>query len=350
MGLNLNDTYTMLQVLAQTYPPTTLLRDTFFPEVVTSPTNKVLMDYKKGGRELAPFIVKGSKGTNVARGGFVTKEYEPPMMAPKRPISISDLEKRSFNENIFTTITPEQRAMKMRADDLADLVDMNTRRVEWMCAELLTKGQIVVKGYADDGKTAIQDTITYADWDQKLILSGADVWTNTASDIYGQLQEGSKVVARNSGRVPEVAIASYATCGRILKNASIMEFLMVPNAQNLSLMSIQPKIITSGVTRIGYIQSLNLEIYAYDGIYTDEAGVIQQYIPDGYFIMGVKGRGKQVCAAITQLEQGTFKTYEGQNVPKVWNDEDSDTQMIRVASKCIPKPEYINDWYTIKAY
>jgi len=351
MAINLNNTYTLLQALEQTFPPQTLFRDTFFPDVKTFPTRTVMMDYRKGSRVLAPFVSKGGSGVNVHRKGFTTKEYEPPMMAPKRPTVISDIENRGFGENVFSAVTPEQRAMQLRAQDMSELIDTNTRRIEWMCSQLMLYGQFNVMGYADDGKTAIIDTVTYPDWTQKLTLTGTDMWTNVNADMYGNLQDASRTVSRNSGRVPDVAIGSYETCDKILKNAAIIQFLLVPNAQNLLLMSIQPRIISPGVVRIGFIQSLNLEIYAYDGIYEDESGVNQQYIPDGYFIMGVSGRGSQLCGAITQLESDeVWRTYQGINVPKIWSEKGEDAQMLRMASKCVPKPEFIDDWYTLKAF
>ncbi|HWR07758.1 major capsid protein [Sporomusa sp.] len=349
--MDINNTYALLQALAQAFPPQTLFRDTFFPDVKTFVTKTVLMDYKKGNRKMAPFVSKGSGGVNVGRSGFSTKEYEPPMMAPQRPTTNEDVENRAFGENVFSAITPEQRAQELRAQDMADLIDMNIRRVEWMCSQLMLHGQFEVAGYADDGETVIIDTVTYPDWTQKLTLTGPDMWTNPNADIYGVMEDMSQTVSRNSGRVPEVAIGSYKTCQKIIQNASILQYLMIPNAQNMSLMSFQPRIISPGVRRMGFIQSLNLEIFAYDGIYEDAAGNTPQYIPDGYFIMGVSGRGSQLFGAVNQLEQdGVRRTYQGANVPKVWNETGKDVQMIRVASKCVPKPEFIDDWYTLKAY
>ena len=351
MAININDTQFLLAALEQTYPPQTLLRDTFFPNPQTFVTNTVLMDYKKGNRQLAPFVNRSGGNVNVERVGFSTKEYEPPMMAPSRPTTNDDVSKRAFGENVFSTRTPEQRAMELRATDMADMIDMNTRRIEWMCAQLMLYGKFDVSGYADDGKTALIDTVTFADWTQKLTLTGADCWNTTTADPYSVLEEMSQTVGRNAGRVPDVAICSYATKNKFVNNAKIMEVLQIPNRSNMSMMSIEPRITSPGVVRVGIIESLNLELYAYDGIYQDDVGAVQQYIPDGYMIMGVSGRGSQLFGAVTQLEEdGVRRTYEGKNVPKVWNEVGKDVQMLRVASKCVPKPEFIDDWYTLKAY
>lgn len=352
MAININDTQMLLAALEQTFPPQTLFRDTFFPNMPTFPTKTVLMDYRKGSRTLAPFVSRHGGSVNVNRNGFSTKEYEPPMMAPARPTTNADVEGRAFGENVFSTRTPEQRAMELRAKDMADMIDMITRRTEWMCAQLMLFGKFDVAGYADDGKTTLVDTVTYADWTQKLTLTGTDLWTATATaDPYSNLEEMSQTISRNSGRTPDVAICSYATKNKILNNAKILDVLKIPDRQNLSLMSIAPRITAPGVTRVGIIESLNLELYAYDGIYQDDAGAVQQYIPDGYVIMGVSGRGSQLFGAVTQLEEdGVRRTYEGKYVPKIWNEVGDDVQMLRVASKCVPKPEFIDDWYTLKAY
>jgi hypothetical protein len=355
MTININDTQLLLAALEQTFLPQTLLRDTFFPNPVTFPTKEVLMDYRKGNRVLAPFVTKSGGNVNVERTGYSTKSYEPPMMSPSRPLTIKDIENRAFGENIFSARTPQQRALEIIAKDLADLVDMNTRRVEWMAAQLMLYGEFDVAGYADDGKTQVIDTVSYSDWTQKLTLSGNDLWSaTTTADPYSNLEEMSQTIARNSGRIPGIAIMSYATKNKFLDNAKIKEVLLIPSRDNLTLMSLAPRITSPGVVRIGFIESLNLELYAYDGIYQDDSGNIQQYIPDGYVIMGVSGRGSQLFGAITQLEgpdgSDNFLTYEGKNVPKIWSEKGKDTRMLRVASKCVLKPEFIDDWYTLKAF
>ncbi|MDU2063774.1 MAG: major capsid protein [Sporomusaceae bacterium] len=349
MALNLNQTQTLLGALERSFPPQTLFRDTFFPTPLTFPTKTVLMDYRKGNRQLAPFVAQGGSGANVNRIGFVTKEYEPPMTAPERPLTVKDLEGRAFGENVFSTQTPEQRAALIVAQDMADLVAMNTRRMEWMCAQLMVYGSFTVTGTTDDGKAQLIDTVTYSDWTQKLTLSGADLWSASTSDAYSHLEQASQTVSRNSGMVPGVAIMSYKTKAAFLNNASIVSKLMIPSRDNMALMSLQPRITAPGVVRIGYIEGLNLELWAYDGIYQDDAGNIQQYLPDGYVIVGVPGRGSQLFGAVTQLESDdVYRTYQGANVPKVWSEQGKDTRMLRVASKGVPKPEFVDDWFTLK--
>ena len=65
--------------------------------------------------------------------------------------------------------------------------------------------------------------------------------------------------------------------------------------------------------------------------------------------MGISGRGKQLFAAITQLEgNGEFKTYASAFVPKVWDDIESNTKKLAVSSAMLPVPATYDDWYTLK--
>lgn len=82
MGFDLDNTRTLLGVMSKTNIPSTLLVDTFFPQVITFPTTDVDVDYEKGGRKMAPFIVSGAGGVNIGREGFKTIRYTPPTMAP----------------------------------------------------------------------------------------------------------------------------------------------------------------------------------------------------------------------------------------------------------------------------
>ena len=98
MPINIDDTRTLLQAIERTNPPTTTLIDTFFPAVKTFLTNTVDMEYRKGGRRMAPFVVPGSKGVNMSRNGSQIRSYKAPLMRPKRTIEASDIERRVGKE------------------------------------------------------------------------------------------------------------------------------------------------------------------------------------------------------------------------------------------------------------
>ena len=89
--LNIDDTRTLLGVVERSFKPTTTLIDTFFPEEKTFITEYVEMEYRKGARRMAPFVVPGTKGVNLARTGTKVRTYKAPLMKPKRVIEASDI-------------------------------------------------------------------------------------------------------------------------------------------------------------------------------------------------------------------------------------------------------------------
>lgn len=348
MPINIDDTRTLLGVVERAYKPTTALVDAFFPQVRTFVTEYAELEYRKGGRKMAPFVVPGTKGVNVAREGSQIRQYKAPIMKPKRVIEVNDVMRRGFGEDVYSTRTPEQRAQEMRARDLADLMDMCVRRQEWMAANLLINGSYEVAGYADDGRTAKIDTVSF-DFDNKITLSGSDTWDNASAKIYDNIGDASQGIRRNAGAIPTVAIMSSNVVKYLMDNEQLYRYLLVPNRENLAFMSLQPRLERPDLMRVGMIQALNLELYAYDAVYEDEKGNIAQYIPDDHIIIGVPGRGKRLFGAVTQMEADQqLHTYEGMYIPKVTADIESDTSSLAVSSRCVLCPEFLDDWATIK--
>lgn len=350
MAFDINETRTLLGVVERKFRPNPVLVNTFFPNAVTYPTSVLDVDYKKGGRKLAPFVVPGGKGVNIGRDGVVTRSYKAPMMRPKRILTVDDLSKRAAGEAVYSTRTPEQRAEEYRAGDLRDLEDCCLRREEFMAAQLLINGEYEIKGYADDGKVQLVDTIAF-DFTQELNLSGQDAWSDTEhADAYGQLSEAAKKIRQNAGLVPNVMFMSDKTAQLLLKNKSVRDHMLIPSRDNLALMSIQPQVESLEVTRFGRIGALNLEAYVYDGIYQDdETDKPVQFLPDGYVVVGVSGRGRRLYGAVTQMERDQqYHTYEGRYIPKVTADYESDTSAVIMSSRCLVVPESVDDWFVLK--
>lgn len=353
MAYNINDTVTMLAALKQTLPPSTFLLDTFFPNVLPPfTTAEVDMEYKKGGRKMAPFATPGAKGMNSARSKSMIRRYKPPMLKSRRPITMEDIQGRGFGETIYSELTPQERAVRQRAEDLSELQDEHIRRLEWEAAQILNYGEFEARGFADDGKEQVVDTITYDGWTQKIILSGGDTWDNADADIYSMIDGASQKVAQATGALPGIMVLGKNGLPCMLNNESMYKKLLVPNAENLKLMSFAPRYVTPEVRYCGRIVSMNLDIYQYFGSYEEknEAGVYvnKPFIPDNAAILGVPGRGRQLYGAVTVVQNKEHVTYSARFVPKVTADEESDETALNLYSRPILVPEYIDDWFMIQ--
>ena len=345
----IRDMVTLLQAIEQIKDPATYLVDTFFPQKLpTAFTDYVSIEYKKGKRTLAPYIVKGSKGVNIARDTAQAKFYTAPLMGPRRVLSIQDIESRMFGETpIYSSITPEQRAAAMQAQDLVDLKKMIANRKNKMAADILQTCRTVIKGYADDGQTFIQDTISF-DWDGDLNISVA--WSDPTASIYDDLQAAVEKIAEDTGEFPTLMLCGKNVEKYLRQNLEIFDWLMVPNRQNLAMASFAPRYDSINSRYIGNIQSLGLEVRSYIETYTDDDGTVKPFIEPDNVIIANPGKGKQLSSRITLID-GVKKapvSYVAEYVPYYAADENAQQMSLALYSRQLLIPDVIDDWVCVK--
>lgn len=345
-----NDTLSLMSVMERMKEPASFLLDTFFPQIpATAATSKIMVEYRKGGRRLAPFVVKGSKGVNVARETSWLETYTPPMVGPRRVIAPEDLEHRMFGETVFSTKTPAQRAAELQARDLVELRDMVINRKNKMAADILTTGKCDIKGYADDGKTVLLDTVSFPGWDQK--LTPTTTWDKAGADIWHDIKNMSELIQENTGQIPTLMLCGKNIEDYLLSNEKIFKWLSVPSRENLALLALQPRFVSNQIRRIGLIQSLNLEIYSYAETYTDDDGTVKPFLDPDSVIIANPGRGRQLHGAVNLLNDSLngYVTYSGQYVPYYSGDKNSQEISLTMYSRFLLAPAWADDWALIKA-
>lgn len=152
MSINLYDTHTLLSLGEVAKPKSTFLRDRFFP---TAPedifvSEDVLVDFKdEAGSTLAPVVLPSKGGIAVEREGYETHSFTPPLVAPERPLTVDQLNKRQAGESIVSSQTPQEREARIILKDIEDLNAMIDNREEYMAAQTLLNNGYTLKQYAD---------------------------------------------------------------------------------------------------------------------------------------------------------------------------------------------------------
>lgn len=347
--LDLKDTYSLMQAAERIKAPASFLLDTFFPnKPAVAATKHIMVEYRKKGRKLAPFVVPGSHGSNVGFGGSQVDVYTPPMMGPAVNITPEMIDERGFGETVYSTMTPAERANQLRAQALIELQDMIINRKNKMAADILTTGQCVIEGYADDNKVKVLDTVKF-DWEQK--ITPATAWTQAGATIYDDIRNASLLIQENAGMVPTVMVVGKNVFRYLIDNEEIGKILAIPSRENLSMFSLQPTITSPQIMYGGKIASLGIDIYTYAETYTAEDGSVKPFIPDDGVIIAVPGRGRQLHGAITLLDESrkNFNTYIGTYVPYLKGDEDAQQLKLTMYSRCVLAPEFADDWVFINA-
>ena len=164
--LDIFKTHTMLLLVKELNPLHTFLRDRYFPTNESTDlfaTDDVLVQYRSGSKKLAPFVAPRKGGVAVLRKGHHMERYTPPYIAPKRTMTIDDLNKRGFGEALYTKLTPAQRQATLMMQDFEDLDEMISRREEAMAAETLLTNGCVMKHITDDPSKPEEKEIRFYD-------------------------------------------------------------------------------------------------------------------------------------------------------------------------------------------
>lgn len=343
--VKLYKTYTLLQAIVSMPKVNTFLRDSFFPKNETFVTEDVLIDIKKGKRKMAPFVAPRVGGVTVAREGYRTEKFTAPRLAPQRPMTVDDVATRLVGENVFSNRTPEQRQQELLASDLQDLGEMIDRREEWMAAQTLFNGKVVLKGYAGSKDSNYVEQEMDYDFENEVTLSGTDLWTSANADIYGSIEDARKDCIKKSGIAPDTLILGSEAYAAFRDNEKIKKLM---DLANMRMGVIEPSLVNDAITYVGKLPGLGIEIYTYDDWYIDDDGEEYPFVPPKKVLLAKRAFGGFAYGAVTQLEEKSFNTYEGRLIPKMWSDEANETFMVRMSSKPVPKPGDINSWAVLE--
>lgn len=140
------DTNTLIQVVPNLKRPTTFLLDRFFPNIVQSETEYVSIDVDVGKRRMAPFVSPLVEGKLVEQRRMQTNTFKPAYIKDKRAPDLRKPVRRMIGERIGGELTGAEREMANLEAEMTDQIDILTRRLEWMAAQALSSGTVLIKG------------------------------------------------------------------------------------------------------------------------------------------------------------------------------------------------------------
>lgn len=339
---------TMIAAIQQMKPHHTFLRDRYFPTGAGDifPTEEVLIDYKDGNKKIAPVVAPRKGGITVLRDGYTTKRYEPPFIAPKRPLTIDDLNKRGFGENLYSQVTPEQREAQVLGTDLQELSLMIDGREEYMAAQAMLNNGYTLKQYIDEygGKYEEWDLFFYDGTNNPARYTPAGVWSNPDYDIYGDIAAMIKML-KTRGLPAEDLVMSGDVSQHILNNNKIQKML---DNRRVNIGEIAPIELPDGASRIAVlnVEGKNINLISYDETYEDENGQDTAYFGSGNAVLTAPASGRALYGAVSQLEQsdGRFHTYAATRVPKYTADAEAEVRTIKVSAKPLLIPRNKAPW------
>lgn len=332
MSLNIFDTRTMLEALEQLKPARSFLLDMFFRRINVSNSKYVDIDIYKGKRRLAPFVNPRLEGKVVEKRGYKTYTYEPPYIKPKMVTTAEDLLQRSMGNHIYMdNMSPAEKAAEEVGKNLAELDEMITRREEWMAAQVLTTGKIVVKGDGVDDEIDFLMEATHLP-----TLSGGALWSApTTAKPLDDFRDWKRRVAQDSGVVPTDAIIGSSAYENFMACNQITGANGLFDLRRVNVGEINPRDLGNGVSYIGTITEIGLDLWTYDEWYVDEYDndTEKPMMPVDKVLLGNP-------AARTQRQYGAIRDITAlasvPRYPKSWEEPDPSARYIMLQSAPLP--------------
>lgn len=355
MALNFFDTHTLLASVQQLEPLHTFLLDRYFPTNSATDvfaTDDVLVEYKKGSKKAAPFVAPRKGGITILRDGYTVKRFTPSYIAPKRTLTIDDLNKRGFGEALYSQLTPQQRQAVLMLRDLDELRTMNERRKEAMAAEVIFTNGCVMDEYVDDLHNFEEKEVRFYDGPQNpAVYTPSAYWSTTEASGKQILSDVAAMIAMLTRRglpATEVLVAPDVA-DVILANEWILKLL---DNRHYEIGGVDPAVLPSGASKICRlnIKGRMIDFLSYEDTYTEIDGTVKSFIPQGMIAVCAPSAGRTIYGAVTQLEQadGEFHTYAGVNVPKYLSDARSNVRELILTSAPLCMPNNENPFITAR--
>ena len=352
MNINILSSHALIRSASQLVRPVTFLRDRYFPTNDATDifsTDDVLMEFQDGNKKLAPFVAPRKGGMTILRDGYTMERYSPPFIAPKRPLTVDDLNKRGFGEAIFTQLTPEQRQAALIFKDMQDMDDMIARREEAMASELLLTNKLVMKHHADEISKYEEMVIQFYSGSNPNVASLTTKWNTDGANILGDLAVLVRMITAKGLPVTDL-LCSPDVADVIIRDDTIEKFL---DNRRYELGNVDPKLLPAGAALICVlnVNGRYINVISYDETYTADNGTDTQFITAKHAVLTAPNCGRTLYGAVTQVEQddGLFHTRAGRRVPKFVSDATGNSRDIYLASRPLLVPNNKCGWVAFQA-
>lgn len=249
-----------LAEVVRTAPPVrTFFLDRYFTNIKLFPTKSVDIDVVKGDRQMAAFIHPMVGGEVLRDEGYKTENFTPPMINPMTVTTAEDALERMPGEDLYSGLTPEDRAAKQLTEDYKRLNDAATRREEWMAVRSIMDGQIPIVG---NGMNKVIDF----GFTNKVKLEGTKQWGKSAAKPLDDLEDWVDQVLTNGFSNVDHVIMGKSALRAFLADSIVKEML---DNRRVEMGLIKPSDLANGARYIGHLNKPNLDIYTYGEVYLD---------------------------------------------------------------------------------
>ncbi len=333
----------LAEVVRQAPPVHTFFKDKFFTNVKPFATERVDIDLVKGDRRMAAFVHPRVGGTVLKANGYQTVSYKPPLINPYDISTADQLMERMPGEDLYSGLTPAQRAAQQLVDEYNRLNDATTRREEWMAVKAITTGQIPVKG------EGVDEVIDFG-FTNKDELTGNKIWGGSEATILDDLENWVKQTRINGFANVDMCIMGQDARRAFFNDENVQKLL---DNRRIEIGLMQPSELPNGATYYGHLAAPSLDIYGYDEVYyddwTDPANPeTKPLIPDNMVVLISSNAGYMMAYGLcTYIEDttGQWVTAQSDRVLRSYVEHHPDRRMLELQAHPLPIPDKVDSWF-----
>lgn len=350
----IRETYKLVKTVKKMYPVVQFLKDRYFPDGPVYYSEKALIEFKKKGRKIAPFVVPLVNGIIMEKDGYRTDVVDAPYIAPKRVITAKELEQKAFGESPESGRSPEQRENELESEFIDDNRISILRRHEKMCADILLTGQVIMKHYA-----TAEDAAKGENYDFKYLRFYEGEFKNkykftkkfkdmTTAEKIQEFYKMATVLRKRGVRATDIVMTSDVSM-LLMSDKDFLEFY---NKAKVNIGEINPTELPDGVVSNGSINinGVVMTLFTYDEIYEDLDGEEKAILPAGTIAFLQPNMGTTVYAQVTFYTKDGFKSYAEKIVPRLVGDEKSNMAEVQAFSRPVMYPNDMDGWLVANIY
>ena len=126
------------------------------------------------------------------------------------------------------------------------------------------------------------------------------------------------------------------------------KWLLIPNRQNIALMNLEPKFAQPQIRFLGYLASLNLELYSYAETFKDGEQIKSFLDPDSVIIGSPKLGSSNFGRVDFLTMEGNWSSAAAPTVPLITWDSSSQWSALTLFSRFLPIPDDLASWCCLK--
>jgi len=317
------ETVTMLGVFKSLIAHDTFLLNLFFPNEVNFDTSEIDFDRLSDEYELAPFVSPLVSGRPNVQAGSTRRKLKPAYVKPKDIVDPERVLKRIAGEPPGGVLTAQERKNAIVVSILDDQRQKINRRKEWMAAQLLRTGKVVISGEdypeveVDFGRNA----------NNSVALTGAARWSESTKDPLGDIEDWFTLLDAPCTHI----IFGRNSWKNFASSDGVKDLINDRRGSDTKLAMEPSQMLASYKGRFG---GSGPELWVYNGFYHDDQGAKQTFIAENEVVMGCSGAGG--VRAHGAILDGAAGYQPMAMFPKMWASDDPPVEYIMTQSAPLP--------------